>query len=103
MFFNRFRSRRPASDGRNTLSDGTSAHLALYKSDTCGYCMRVLRVIDQLGVQVELRDVQTDRAWRADLAKRTGRTTVPCLVINEEPMFESADIIAWLHETFEAT
>ena len=70
--------------------------LALYKYDLCGYCRRVLRVIDELGVEIELRDTLKQRRWREDLYERTGRTQVPCLLIDDQPMFESADIIAWL-------
>ena len=72
------------------------APLALYKYDLCGFCRRVLRVIDELGVEIELRDTLEERRWREDLYERTGRTQVPCLLIDDEPMFESADIIAWL-------
>ncbi len=32
-----------------------------------------------------------------DLVSLTGKTQVPCLVINGEPMLESDDIIAYLH------
>ncbi len=70
--------------------------LALYKYDLCGYCRRVLRVLDELGVEIELRDTLAEPKWREDLHRRTGRTQVPCLLIDEEPMFESLDIIAWL-------
>ena len=38
--------------------------LALYKYDLCGYCRRVLRVIDELGVEIELRDTLKQRRWR---------------------------------------
>ena len=77
--------------------------LVLYKTDLCGYCRRVLRVIDELGVEIELRDTLRERRWREDLYRRTGRTQVPCLLTDEEPMFESADIIAWLRANVGST
>lgn len=69
--------------------------LALYKTDTCPYCVRVVSAIRRLGVDVEYRDRDEPR-WRADLVARTGRTQVPCLLIDETPMFESADIVRFL-------
>jgi glutathione S-transferase len=40
--------------------------------------------------------VRRDRQHRSDLQAHTGRTTVPCLVIDDAHLFESADIVAWL-------
>jgi len=70
--------------------------LALYKFNACPYCARVQRVVTELGVKVELRDVRSDAKHRQTLAADTGRTTVPCLYIDGQPLFESADIVAWL-------
>ena len=70
--------------------------LALYKYDTCGYCARVLRAIERIGLEVELRDVVRSTAFRDELLAATGRTTVPCLVVDGAHLFESSDIVAWL-------
>ncbi len=70
--------------------------LALYKYDSCPFCVRVLRRLGQLDLQVELRDTRRDPQHRRYLQEQTGRTQVPCLFIDEQPLFESADIIAWL-------
>ena len=74
--------------------------LVLYGRSSCPYCARVDRVIKELDVEDKLvrRDTGFGSPWRADLGKRTGRTQVPCLFINGEPMFESLDIIAWMRE-----
>lgn len=76
--------------------------LALYKYDACPFCRRVMFTIDQLGIadQIEMRDTRREPKWRADLIDKTGRTQVPCLFIDGEPMFESADISRWLQEQF---
>lgn len=70
--------------------------LVLFKYDACGYCQRVMAVLRDLELSVELRDTLLERAHRAELAERTGRTQVPCLFVDGEPLFESADIVAWL-------
>lgn len=94
------KSDRRGGDGHEVLADGTSVDLVLYKYDSCFYCRRVFQAIERLGVQVEYRDVRDDPAWRADLRERTGRSQVPCLLVDGEPMFESRDIVAWLEERF---
>lgn len=75
---------------------GGDYELTLYKSDTCPFCIRVMRVLDATGVEVEMRDTRGDRAARDHLREQTGRTTVPCLFIDDVPFFESADISDWL-------
>ena len=84
------------------LPNGNEVHLALYKYDTCPYCRYVYRAIDRLAVNIEYRDIRQDRTHQAALVQTTGRRTVPCLFINGAPMFESADIVAWLQGQFPA-
>ena len=91
---------RTGGDGHNALAGGGSVHLVLYKTDSCGFCRRVFRVIDELGVNVEYRDLNADFEHRKALREQTGRTTVPCLYIDGKPMFESVDIMNWLRESF---
>ena len=77
--------------------------LVLYKFDTCPYCVRVFRALDALGVAVAMEDVRIDPSARWALQQATGRTTVPCLFVDGEPLFESLDIVAWLEAYAGAT
>lgn len=77
--------------------------LVLYKFDSCPYCRRVQRVLDQLDLEVELRDTRENPEHRRALRQQTGRTQVPCLFIDGEPMFESADIVDWLQAYAQGT
>lgn len=70
--------------------------LVLYKYDSCPYCQRVLRALDKLGLEVEMRDTMLSPEAREELYQRTGRTQVPCLFIDGEALFESMDIVSWL-------
>ncbi|MFN7701630.1 MAG: glutaredoxin family protein [Deltaproteobacteria bacterium] len=78
--------------------------LALYHYEGCGYCGRVRRVLAELGVELELRDIEQDRQHLAALVDARGRRTVPVLRIRhpegDEWMPESADIIAYLRGRF---
>ena len=79
--------------------------LALYHIDSCPFCIRVRRVIDELGLDVELRDIYGDKRHREELREARGRTTVPVLRITSADgedrwMPESADIIRYLQATY---
>jgi len=89
------------------LSEAIAAQsdLSLYLTEWCSYCVRVRRVIDELGVEIELRDVSEDRDHLQALVGATGRETVPCLRIDDPAsdsqwMHESADIIQYLQTRF---
>jgi glutaredoxin len=79
--------------------------LALYYTPTCPFCVRVLRVIGQLKIDVELRDIWLNEGYRAELREARGRTTVPVLrctsPAKDRWMPESADIVRYLRERFE--
>jgi glutathione S-transferase len=79
--------------------------LALYHSPTCLYCMLVRRAIDRLAIRIELLNVDEDADALRELREGGGRSTVPCLRIDDESgnrtwMYESADIVAWLEQMF---
>lgn len=86
--------------------DNAASRLALYQFRSCPFCIRVRKELARLGVTLEMRDVQNDPEHRAALASGGGRVTVPCLRIahesgNDEWLYESADINAWLRKRFE--
>lgn len=55
-----------------------------------------MKVIDKLKIKVELKNIDTDESSLERLNKDTGKKTVPCLYIDNKPMFESLDIIEYL-------
>lgn len=79
-------------------------HLALYYYPSCPFCVRVLRAIDELGVDVELRNVIEEPAYRRELIEARGRGTVPVLrctsSVGERWMPESADIVRALRARY---
>jgi glutaredoxin 2 len=67
--------------------------------------VRVLRAIDTLRLDVELRNIYEDRKYLDQLRAVRGRTTVPVLRITsadgeERWMPESADIVRYLQATY---
>jgi glutathione S-transferase len=88
--------------------------MVLYFSRFCGYCFRVLRTLDKLGVsesEVMLRDVTLAPHARQDIIQATGRRTVPVLRIprprqsrpdgdDHQWLFESREIVRYLSERY---
>ena len=73
---------------------------SLYYYDSCPFCVRVLRSLQSLSVDVELRNILSDTQHRTALQQATGRSMVPCLRIDNgsdsQWMFESMDIMRFL-------
>ncbi len=70
----------------------------LYHRWHCGYSARVRDFIEkqQLGDRIEFIELGEVEGAAAKLAELTGETQVPCLVVDGEPMQESATIVEWL-------
>lgn len=73
----------------------------LFYKPTCPFCKKVLNYMDEHGIDLPLRDVSTDADARDELLSVGGKTQVPCLFIDGEPLYESGDIIDCLSKTFE--
>ncbi len=83
--------------------------LSLYHYAGCGWCAMVQRVLGQLGVEIDERNIHQDPQHLRELIEATGRQTVPCLRIRQGAsggedrwMHESTEIIAYLSERFAA-
>jgi len=60
--------------------------------------MRVMQALESLKVKVEYHDIMQNKEDLDYHVQKTGRRTVPCLYIDDQPMFESSDIIQWVQE-----
>lgn len=78
--------------------------LELYQFEGCPYCQKVRRALSDLQLDFVCRNVSPDaKSSRSTaLMKLGGKMQVPFLVdqANSVYMYESADIIAYLHETY---
>jgi glutathione S-transferase len=75
--------------------------LSLYHSQACWFCARVRHAMQDLGVDIALRDIDREPGQREDLSRGGGKTQVPCLRIDTPDgrttwLYESADIIRYL-------
>src|SRR5690349_3207762 len=60
--------------------------LDLYYKVGCPYCQKVIRYLNRTGIAINFKDIKRDLGLREELMEIGGKTQVPCLVINGEPM-----------------
>ncbi|MGD2169983.1 MAG: glutaredoxin [Chlamydiota bacterium] len=70
--------------------------LELYIRKSCPYCQKVLEHLSKLGKQVPLKEIDKDESSRKRLIEVGGKQQVPCLFIDNKPLYESEDIKEWL-------
>jgi glutaredoxin len=70
--------------------------IALYYSPRCPHSKRVISYIQKKHLLISLRDVTTDPEAKEQLKRIGGYSIVPCLIVNETPIYNDDDIISWL-------
>jgi len=72
--------------------------LQLYHRWHCPYSKRVRDYIDEHKLNDEIEFIELGEAPHSEdrLNVLSGRSQVPCLVVDGEPILESADIVQWL-------
>ncbi|KXO16380.1 glutaredoxin [Peptoniphilus sp. GNH] len=76
-------------------------NLKLFVGTVCPFCKKVERFIDENKIYgIELKNINTDKEALDYLVEKGGKRQVPCLFIDEKPMYESEDIIKYLKEKF---
>lgn len=58
--------------------------VTLYTTRYCPYCIRARRLLDEKGVDYEDIAVDDDPQLRAEMARRSGRVTLPQIWIGEQ-------------------
>ena len=72
--------------------------IQLYHRWRCPYSAHVRDFIDehQLGERIEYVELGEVEGAETKLTELTGRSQVPCLVVDGKPMLESSEITQWL-------
>ena len=71
-------------------------NLTLYIMQSCPFCGRVLRYMNDNNIEVPIKDINESPENRQELKEIGGKTQVPCLVIDGKALYESNDIIQWM-------
>ena len=72
--------------------------LELFIKPTCPYCIKVMNFMSENNITIPLRDIVADESAAETLIAIGGKRQVPCLFIDGKPLYESGDIIEWLHD-----
>lgn len=76
--------------------------ITLYRLQACPFCERVVRVLDELGLEYRSRFVEAPHSRRDVVKRLTGARIVPALVDDRTgiTMTESAHIVRYLERTY---
>ena len=69
--------------------------LKLFIMETCPFCQKVVKFLDEKGIDVEMLDINKDPKNKEELKRIGGKVQVPMLSIDGKPLYESDDIIEW--------
>ena len=64
----------------------TAPKILMYSTDWCGYCARARRLLDAKGAAYEEIDVDLVPGARQEMQSRSGRSTIPQIFINGQPV-----------------
>jgi glutaredoxin 3 len=74
--------------------------LTLYHLQSCPYCARVRDFLKSEHIEVPMKEIRENPAYRDELIKIGGKGQVPCLVIDGHALYESMDIIKWFQTNY---
>ena len=60
-----------------------TAHVTMYHTAMCPYCVRAERLLEAKGVEIEKIRVDLDPEQRVIMMQKTGRRTVPQIYVGE--------------------
>jgi glutathione S-transferase len=77
-------------------------HLTVYRLQACPFCERVVRKLNDLGLEYDSRFVEARHSRRNVVKRVSGKRTVPALVDERTgvTMSESGNIVEYLDATY---
>ena len=69
------------------------AKVEIYTSALCGYCSRARSLLEKKGVKFVEYDVTHDLKKRQEMTTRTGKTAVPQVFIDDNPIGGYSDLV----------
>jgi glutaredoxin 3 len=77
--------------------------LTLYFLPGCPFCQKVLDFIAENHLSIEKKNISESDEIRDQLIALGGKSQVPCLIIDDQALYESQDIIEWLKKNLVKT
>ncbi len=80
-------------------------NLQLFHKWQCPYSARVRSFIDEHGLKdrIDMVEITETEGARDKLSDLTGKTQVPCLVVDGKPILESDAIVQWMDQNLAAS
>jgi glutathione S-transferase len=80
----------------------TESDITLYRLQACPFCERVVRKLNEYGLDYQSRFVEPMHSDRDVVKRLSGKRTVPAIVDENTgvTMSESANIVAYLERTY---
>lgn len=107
LFLDRIFSPKPLvrAPEQQQAVDLETRQLALYQFAACPFCVKVRRHFKRQGLNIELRDANSNATFKQELLSQGGELQVPCLRIANADgsarwLYESSDIIAYVDQRF---
>ncbi len=74
--------------------------LELYHRWHCPYSAKVRNFIEENQLQEQIKFIELGEVADAEgrLSELTGKSQVPCLLVDGKPMLESTEIVGWLQQ-----
>ena len=79
-----------------TFFNSLLADVVLYSSKRCPYCKDVEKYLSSVHKKVETKLIDDNPELKAELKAKGGKVQVPCLIIDNYPLYGSQDIIQWM-------
>ncbi len=79
-----------------SLFSSLIADVVLYSSKRCPYCKDVQLYLDSVHKKVSTLYIDDNPELKAELKAKGGKVQVPCLMIDDYPLYGSQDIIKWM-------
>lgn len=74
-------------------TEDTPAKATLYSKDSCSFCIRAKILLEQAGVDFKYVDMTGDIDAQIELSQRTGRLTMPQVMVGDELIGGFEDLV----------
>ncbi len=85
-----------ALTGQELIISQQKPHLLLVFTPTCPYCKQVLSYLKSIHRKIPLCNVRENKECIEKLRKEGKVAVVPCLFIDDRPLYDADAIIAWI-------
>jgi glutaredoxin len=72
------------------------ADVVLYSSHRCPYCRNVDNYLQSVHKKVSTKIIDDNEVLREELKNKGGKIQVPCLIVDNYPLYGSVEIIGWM-------